>query len=72
MSPVVKRKGERFSVPSKYILIFLTVLCSGGQHNLIHVLDYLQKKSYSFGYVHSELPSLNDVFLEITGKELRD
>jgi len=50
----------------------LTVLCSGGQHNLIHVLDYLQKKSYSFGYVHSELPSLNDVFLEITGKELRD
>ena len=29
MSPVVKRKGERFSVPSKYILIFLTVLCSG-------------------------------------------
>jgi ABC-2 type transport system ATP-binding protein len=36
------------------------------------VLDYLQKKSYSFGYVHSELPSLNDVFLEITGKELRD
>ena len=50
----------------------LTVLCSGGQPNLIHVLDYLQKKSYSFGYVHSELPSLNDVFLEITGKELRD
>ena len=29
MSPVVKRKGERFSIPSKYILIFLTVLCSG-------------------------------------------
>lgn len=29
MSPVVKRKGERFSIPSKYILLFLTVLCSG-------------------------------------------
>ena len=28
MSPVVKRKGERFSIPSKYILLFLTVVCS--------------------------------------------
>ena len=34
----------------------LKVLCSGG----------------SFGRVYSELPTLNDVFLEITGKELRD
>lgn len=50
----------------------LTVLCSGGNHNLIHVLDYLQKKELSFGKVYSELPTLNDVFLEITGKELRD
>lgn len=50
----------------------LTVLCNGGKHNLIRVLDYLQSKEYSFGHVHSELPSLNDVFLEITGKELRD
>ena len=50
----------------------LTVLCSGGNHNLIHVLDYLQKKGLSFGKVFSELPTLNDVFLEITGKELRD
>ena len=50
----------------------LTILCDGGQHNLIRVLDVLQKKEYSFGHVHSELPTLNDVFLEITGKELRD
>ena len=50
----------------------LTVLCSGGKHNLIRVLDYLQSKEYSFGHVYSQLPSLNDVFLEITGKELRD
>lgn len=26
----------------------------------------------SFGRVYSEQPTLNDVFLEITGKELRD
>lgn len=50
----------------------LQVLCSGGRHNLIHVLDYLQGKGLSFGRVYSELPTLNDVFLEITGKELRD
>ena len=50
----------------------LHVLCSGGKHNLIRVLDYLQSKEMSFGRVYSELPTLNDVFLEITGKELRD
>lgn len=50
----------------------LTVLCSGGSHNLIHVLDYLQQHGITFGKVYSELPTLNDVFLEITGKELRD
>ena len=50
----------------------LTVLCSGGKHNLMRVLEYLQKKEDSFGHVYSTLPSLNDVFLEITGKELRD
>lgn len=50
----------------------LHVLCSGGKHNLIRVLDYLQAKDIPFGRVYSELPTLNDVFLEITGKELRD
>lgn len=50
----------------------LTVLCSGGKHNLIHILDHLQSKDISFGRVYSELPTLNDVFLEMTGKELRD
>lgn len=50
----------------------LNVLCSGGRHNLLRVLDYLQKAGLSFGRVHSELPTLNDVFLEITGKQLRD
>lgn len=42
------------------------------QHNLVRILNYLQEKGISFGRVFSELPTLNDVFLEITGKELRD
>lgn len=50
----------------------LHVLCSGGKHNLLRVLDYLQSKELAFGRVYSELPTLNDVFLEITGKALRD
>jgi len=50
----------------------LVVKCNGGAHNLIHVMNYLQDNNINFGRVHSELPTLNDVFLEITGKELRD
>ena len=50
----------------------LKIRFSGGRHNLIHVLDYLKQKDIPFGRVYSELPTLNDVFLEITGKELRD
>lgn len=50
----------------------LKIRFSGGKHNLIHVLDYLKQKEIPFGRVYSELPTLNDVFLEITGKELRD
>jgi ABC-2 type transport system ATP-binding protein len=50
----------------------LRVCCSGGTHNLVRVLNTLQENQISFGRVYSELPTLNDVFLEITGKDLRD
>lgn len=50
----------------------LTVRCTGACHNLIHILNYLQKHDLPFGQVFSEQPTLNDVFLEITGKQLRD
>ena len=29
MSPVVKKKGEKFTLPSKYLLFILTILCVG-------------------------------------------
>ena len=45
---------------------------SKGENNLRNLLDFLQKEQLSYGRVYSELPTLNDVFLEITGKELRD
>ena len=48
------------------------IKCDGGEHNLVHVLSYLTDNNIPFGHVTTELPTLNDVFLEITGKELRD
>lgn len=50
----------------------LIIHCSGGKHNLIRILEHLQKENIAFGRVLSELPTLNHVFLEITGKQLRD
>lgn len=43
-----------------------------GNNNLLNLLDYLKKNNMAFGSVYSESLTLNDVFLEITGKELRD
>jgi len=57
---------------TKYENNKLTVFCGGGKHNLVRVLGVLSDNEVSFGRVYSELPTLNDVFLEITGKELRD
>ncbi len=50
----------------------LTIYCSSGAQNLLQVMDYFRSHSITFGKVYSEPPTLNDVFLEITGKHLRD
>lgn len=50
----------------------IKIKCSVGSHNLTRVLNYLQEQNISFGRVFTELPTLNDVFLEITGTQLRD
>lgn len=50
----------------------LKLRLSGAKHNLVRILHYLEEREITFGRVFSELPTLNDVFLEITGKELRD
>ena len=50
----------------------LMIRCTGSQHNLVRILAHLQAQEIAFGRVLSELPTLNDVFLEITGKQLRD
>lgn len=50
----------------------LKICFSGGSHNLTRVLNLLKDEQVSYGCVYTELPTLNDVFLEMTGKGLRD
>lgn len=50
----------------------LQVKFTKGKQNLMNLLDYLKQEDVPFGKVYSQLPTLNDVFLEITGKGLRD
>lgn len=50
----------------------LTLHAKQGEHNLVKILDYLATNKISYGKVYSEQPTLNDVFLELTGKALRD
>ena len=50
----------------------LVVKYSKGKNNLTNLLEYLNNNEIVITRIFSELPSLNDVFLEITGKELRD
>ena len=50
----------------------LTCSCEASPHNLTDILDTLRTGGVALGRVYSEPPTLNDVFLEITGRELRD
>lgn len=50
----------------------LVIKSKKGKNNLAGILEFLNRHNISFGKIYSELPTLNDVFLEITGKELRD
>lgn len=56
----------------KYKDNYLVVKSSKGKNNLSIVIDYLRKNNVQIGKIYSEPPTLNDVFLEITGKALRD
>lgn len=50
----------------------LTVSCVQGAHNLIDVLQTLRALDVPAGHVSSHTPTLNDVFLALTGTDLRD
>ena len=50
----------------------LIITYKKGQNNLTSLIDYLKKECIAYNKIFSERPTLNDVFLELTGKELRD
>lgn len=50
----------------------LVVTYHQGQHNFIELMDYLAKEQLRYNKIYCQSPTLNDVFLQLTGKELRD
>ena len=50
----------------------LSIIYPKGKNNLEELMDYLKENKVSYNKIFSERPTLNDVFLELTGKGLRD
>lgn len=49
-----------------------TIKFENGLSNLANLLEFIKENNLTYTKLYSELPTLNDVFLELTGKELRD
>ena len=56
----------------KYNGNILLITYKKGKNNLVEIMEYLKKDKIKYNKIFSERPTLNDVFLELTGKELRD
>lgn len=50
----------------------LLITYKKGKNNLVQIIDFLKDNKIKYNKIFSERPTLNDVFLELTGKELRD
>ena len=48
------------------------IIYAHGQNNVSALIHELVESSVSYESIYSERPTLNDVFLQLTGKELRD
>lgn len=59
-------------IECKYEDNTLYVTYQKGEENLENMIDFLKKNNVKYDRIFSELPTLNDVFLELTGKHLRD
>jgi len=56
----------------EYTSNMLLVTYKKGKNNLVELIEFFKKESVKYNKIYSERPTLNDVFLELTGKELRD
>lgn len=50
----------------------LVIYFKKGKNNIVSLIEYLKKENIIYNKIYSMVPTLNDVFLELTGKELRD
>lgn len=50
----------------------LIITYKKGKNNLENLIKYLKENKIIYNKIFSERPTLNDVFLELTGKDLRD
>lgn len=64
--------GKRSVFELTYNNNLLTIKYSKGKNNLEELISYLKENKIKYNRIFSERPTLNDVFLELTGKELRD
>ena len=59
-------------VDVSYANHILLITYKEGKNNMVKLMDYLREENVKYNKIFSERPTLNDVFLELTGKELRD
>lgn len=50
----------------------LLITYKKGKNNISDMVEFLKNNKINYNKIFSERPTLNDVFLELTGKELRD
>lgn len=50
----------------------LLITYKKGNNNLVEMIDFLKNEKINYNKIFSLKPTLNDVFLELTGKDLRD
>jgi len=50
----------------------LLICYEEANNNLVKIVEFLKANNIKYSKIYSERPTLNDVFLELTGKELRD
>ena len=69
---LTKLKSEHNVIDVKQEDNTLCVTYNKGEENLENMISFLKENSIKYTKIFSELPTLNDVFLELTGKQLRD
>lgn len=69
---ISKLKTMKNVIDIKYEDDTLFVTYKKGEENLEKMISFLKENNVKYTKIFSELPTLNDVFLELTGKQLRD